>query len=104
MKRRYYQLLMLMLSAIMTLMGAAGCKTLKFGRNAVKRQQQAYLDSIAKANALQQYRQDSIEQARIRQAIIQDSLRREEEIQRTKTIYGGPNMMGRKFNGQKKSE
>ena len=104
MKRRYYQLLLLVLSGLLSLMGTAGCKTLKIGRKAAKKQQQAYIDSIAKAQIMEAYKRDSIEQAILRQEFIKDSIRRAEELERTKNIYGGPNMMGRRFKNQKKSE
>lgn len=105
MRQGYNKLLMLLLSALMTLMGTAGCKSLRFSRKAILRQQQAYNDSVASANAMRdQLRQDSIGRANARADFVADSIKRAEYLERTKTIYGGPNMMDRRFRNQRKAK
>jgi hypothetical protein len=89
MRRKYHQLLLLALSALLTIMGAGSCKTTKIGKKARLRQQQAYLDSLSREAA-------EAEKA-ARAAFLRDSLENAERIRRNVCVYGGPNMMGRRI-------
>ena len=95
MRRKYHQLLLLALSALLTIMGAGSCKTTKIGKKARLRQQQAYLDSLSREAA--EAGADAAIVSDPRAAFLRDSLENAERIRRNVCVYGGPNMMGRRI-------
>ena len=71
-----------LLVALLTVISAGSCKTLKMKREAVKQQRQAYLDSLQ--------REDSMAKARM----IEDSIRHSRGDR--KLLYGVPSMRDRR--------
>ena len=82
MRKQIMSILTTLLVALLTVISAGSCKTLKMKREAVKQQRQAYLDSLQ--------REDSMAKARM----IEDSIRQSRGDK--KLLYGVPSMRDRR--------
>ena len=91
MRRKINNTYMLLLSTLLTLLGFGSCKTMQINKKKQAEQREAFIrDSIAEMEAVAAY-----------QAYRLDSLRRVREMEQNKCIYGGPEMMDRRFKDKK---
>lgn len=78
---------LLALSALLSLVGFGSCKTLSISKKKQARQREAFVrDSLEKAQAREAY-----------EAFKRDSIQRVKDMEQNICIYGGPDMMDRRF-------